>query len=53
VALQLIAGSLTDTFAGNPQKAYLIMFSICAISYLSAWCIMKLLVPRQQPIAEL
>jgi ACS family hexuronate transporter-like MFS transporter len=53
VALQLIAGSLTDTFAGNPQKAYLIMFSICAISYLSAWCIMKLLVPQQQPIAEL
>jgi len=53
VLILKLTGTLADTFSGNPQKAYLIMFSICAISYLSAWCIMKLLVPRHQPITDL
>jgi ACS family hexuronate transporter-like MFS transporter len=53
VLILKLTGTLADTFSGNPQKAYLIMFSICAISYMSAWCIMKLLVPRHQPITDL
>jgi MFS family permease len=50
VIVQLIAGSLTDTYKATPQTAYLIMFVICALSYLIAWGGMKLLVPRHKPI---
>jgi len=53
VIVQLIAGTLTDTYKQNPQTAYLIMFVICALSYLIAWAGMKLLVPRHQPITDL
>ena len=52
VIVQLISGTLTDTYKATPQKAYLIMFFICALSYLVAWCGMKILVPRHQPITE-
>jgi ACS family hexuronate transporter-like MFS transporter len=53
VVVQLLAGSLTDAFVGNPQHAYAIMFSICALSYLIAWSIMKMLVSRYEPINDL
>lgn len=53
VIVQKIAGRLTDHFKAEPQHAYLIMFIICALSYLVAWTIMKALVPRHQPIADL
>jgi len=53
VIVQLIAGTLTDTYKATPQTAYLIMFVICALSYLVAWGGMKLLVPRYQPITDL
>jgi MFS transporter, ACS family, aldohexuronate transporter len=53
VIVQLLAGRLTDAFKENPQKAYLIMFVICALSYLIAWSIMKVLVPRHKPITDL
>jgi ACS family hexuronate transporter-like MFS transporter len=53
VTVQLIAGYLTDRFQSTPQTAYLIMFIICALSYLIAWCAMKALVPRHQPITDL
>jgi MFS transporter, ACS family, hexuronate transporter len=53
VIVQLLAGRLTDAFKQNPQKAYLIMFVICALSYLIAWSIMKVLVPRHKPITDL
>lgn len=36
-------------FSGKPA-AYMIVFSICAISYLLAWSVIKLLVPRYKPI---
>lgn len=52
VIVQLVAGTLTDTYKATPQTAYLIMFFGCAFSYLIAWVGMKLLVPRHQPIAE-
>ena len=53
VILQMLAGKLTDRFKDTPQTAYLIMFIICASSYLIAWTIMKLLVPRHKLITDL
>jgi ACS family hexuronate transporter-like MFS transporter len=53
VVVQLLAGSLTDAFRDDPQHAYLIMFFVCGLSYLTAWCIMKVLVPRHKPITDL
>jgi ACS family hexuronate transporter-like MFS transporter len=53
VIVQLLAGRLTDTFKETPQTAYLIMFVVCALSYLTAWGIMKALVPRHKPITDL
>jgi ACS family hexuronate transporter-like MFS transporter len=53
VTLQLLAGKLTDHFKQTPQTAYLILFVICALSYLIAWTLMKILVPRHKPIADL
>jgi ACS family hexuronate transporter-like MFS transporter len=53
VIVQKIAGGLTDAFKENPQHAYLIMFIICALSYLTAWGLMKALVPRHEPITDL
>ncbi len=53
VVVQLLAGKLTDAFKDNPQHAYLIMFIVCAMAYLIAWSIMKLLVPTHKPITDL
>jgi ACS family hexuronate transporter-like MFS transporter len=53
VIVQKVAGGLTDHFKAEPQTAYLIMFVICALSYLIAWSIMKALVPRHKPITDL
>jgi len=53
VILQMLAGKLTDHFKDTPQTAYLIMFMICALSYLIAWAIMKALVPQHKPITDL
>ena len=53
VIVQLLAGFLTDAFIKNPQTAYLIMFIVCALSYLTAWAIMKILVPQHKPITDL
>jgi MFS family permease len=53
VIIQKLAGTLTDTFKENPQTAYLFMFIVCALSYLIAWGIIKVLVPRHKPITDL
>ena len=53
VIVQMLAGRLTDVFGQTPQTAYLIMFIVCALSYLTAWSIMKMLVPRHKPITDL
>jgi ACS family hexuronate transporter-like MFS transporter len=53
VLVGMLAGFLTDLFKSHPQTAYLIMFSVCALSYLIAWSIMKMLVPRHEPITDL
>ena len=53
VIIQKLAGRLTDAFRETPQTAYLIMFIVCALSYLAAWSIMKMLVPRHKLITDL
>lgn len=53
VLIQLLAGRLTDFYSNTPQTAYLIMFLVCAMSYVVAWIIMKLLVPKFRPITDL
>jgi ACS family hexuronate transporter-like MFS transporter len=52
VIIQMLAGRLTDVFKETPQTAYLIMFIVCALSYLSAWGMIKALVPRHKPITD-
>jgi MFS transporter, ACS family, hexuronate transporter len=53
VLVQQLAGGLTDAFKATPQTAYLIMFIVCALSYLIAWAVIKALVPRHQLITDL
>lgn len=53
VLVQQLSGGLNDTFKDTPQHAYAIMFVICALSYLLAWSVMKMLVPRHQTITDL
>jgi len=53
VIVQKLAGYLTDLFKAHPQTAYLVMFVVCALSYLIAWVVMKALVPRHQVITDL
>ena len=53
VIVQKLAGGLTDAFKETPQTAYLIMFIVCALSYLIAWSLMKTLVPRHKLITDL
>jgi ACS family hexuronate transporter-like MFS transporter len=53
VIIQQLQGYLRDSFIHSPQTAYVIMFTVCALSYLIAWIIMKALVPRHKPITDL
>jgi ACS family hexuronate transporter-like MFS transporter len=53
VLVQQLVGRLNDLFKDRPQTAYLIMFVLCSLSYLAAWCVMKVLVPRHRPITDL
>ncbi|HEY4784972.1 MAG TPA: MFS transporter [Bacteroidales bacterium] len=50
VLVLMLVGVLRDAFISKPQTAYLIMFIVCGGSYLIAWAIMKLLVPKHKPI---
>ena len=38
---------------GEMTTSYTIMFAICAVAYLIAWFVMKLLVPVYKPITDL
>ena len=53
VAVQKLAGSLTDSFVKTPQTAFLLMFILCSVSYLIAWGVIKVLVPRHKTITDL
>jgi ACS family hexuronate transporter-like MFS transporter len=39
--------------SGHIETGYSIMFAICAVAYLVAWIVMKLLVPKYKPITDL
>jgi ACS family hexuronate transporter-like MFS transporter len=53
VSIQLLAGKLTDHFIATPKTAYMIMFVVCSLCYVTAWVIIKSLVPRYKPITDL
>jgi ACS family hexuronate transporter-like MFS transporter len=53
VAVQKLAGNLTDSFVRTPQTAFLLMFILCSVSYLIAWGVIKVLVPRHKTITDL
>jgi ACS family hexuronate transporter-like MFS transporter len=55
VLLTKLGGWVFDTTKaqGNIGNGYMIMFTICALAYLVAWSVMKLLVPRHKEITDL
>jgi len=52
VLISKIAGALFDHYEklGDVTVGYSIVFAYCAVAYLVAWCVMKLLVPRFKPV---
>jgi len=52
VLITKLGGRLFDHYKGlgHIETGYSIMFAICAVAYLVAWCAMKALVPRHQAI---
>ncbi|MEJ7589863.1 MAG: hypothetical protein WKI04_20105 [Ferruginibacter sp.] len=50
-----LGGALFDHYQalGHIQTGYTIMFTICAVAYLIAWSVMKMLVPVYKPITDL
>ena len=55
VVMSKLGGALFDHYKalGHIETGYSIMFTICAVAYLVAWSVMKLLVPKYQPITDL
>jgi ACS family hexuronate transporter-like MFS transporter len=55
VLLTKLGGWLFDHYGalGQLQTGYMIMFSICAVAYLMAWTVMKMLVPQHREIKGL
>jgi ACS family hexuronate transporter-like MFS transporter len=51
VIIQKLSGILNTHYQSHPQTAYLIMFSICAVAYIIAWVIIKLLTSKP-PVIE-
>lgn len=49
-----LGGAFFDHYKslGHIETGYTIMFTICAVAYLLAWIIMKILVPKYKPITE-
>jgi len=52
VVMSKLGGALFDHYGklGHIQTGYTIMFTICALAYLTAWIVMKALVPKYKPI---
>jgi ACS family hexuronate transporter-like MFS transporter len=52
VLVSKAGGALFDYYKGlgHIQTGYTIMFSFCAVAYIIAWIIMKILVPKYKPI---
>jgi ACS family hexuronate transporter-like MFS transporter len=55
VIISKIGGWMFDHYntLGHIETGYTIMFAFCAIAYLLAWFIMKLLVPKFKPITDM
>jgi ACS family hexuronate transporter-like MFS transporter len=55
VLISKLGGALFDHYKalGHIQTGYTIMFAICAVAYLIAWIVMKILVPKYRPITDL
>jgi ACS family hexuronate transporter-like MFS transporter len=55
VALTKLGGWVFDYYKtiNDIHTGYMIMFGICAVAYLVAWAVMKLLVPRHKEITDL
>ncbi len=55
VLVSKLGGYLFDYYdgLGHIQTGYTIMFVICAVAYLIAWAVMKMLVPKYSPITDL
>ena len=55
VLVSKLGGYLFDYYdgLGHIQTGYTIMFVICAVAYLIAWSVMKVLVPKYSPITDL
>jgi len=43
VLVQLLSGNLNKHFAATPEKAYAIMFVVCALAYIIAWVFVRIL----------
>lgn len=52
VVMVQLSGIVLDHYKqlGTIGTGYTIMFTICALGYLAAWFVMKLLVPRYEPV---
>jgi ACS family hexuronate transporter-like MFS transporter len=50
-----VGGALFDHFEakGNVESGYTIMFTFCALAYVIAWIVMKMLVPKYKKIDDL
>ncbi|MEO7984112.1 MAG: MFS transporter [Bacteroidota bacterium] len=55
VIVTKVGGSLFDHYKalGHIETGYTIMFAFCAVAYLIAWSVMKVLVPKYKPITDL
>lgn len=55
VLMSKIGGWLFDYYKtfGQVSKGYAIMFAVCALAYLFAWAVMKLLMPKYKSVMDL
>jgi ACS family hexuronate transporter-like MFS transporter len=55
VIVTKVGGALFDHYKalGHIETGYTIMFAFCAVAYLIAWMVMKILVPIYKPITDL
>jgi ACS family hexuronate transporter-like MFS transporter len=53
VLVTKVGGALFDHYKslGHIETGYTIMFTFCALAYLIAWSVMKMLVPRMKIIS--
>ena len=50
VVIQRLSGILNTNYHSTPQTAYLIMFTICALAYITAWTIIRILTAKPSKI---